>query len=344
MRLDNTSMSRETPANGDNNILHEPDLHVVKPHSLPTLKEEAKTSNGNHKTDSAKEEVNGKIREPSISIPSQPALPPVPSAFEGVLPMSSIMSPRVPTPFVYRSPMQLPYRPAPLYASTVPHVSSYPLSLVPNAAFFPSPGPGYVQLPFAGQYPRPQIPAFLAAPGIRPLVPMPSTPEVLRQENPPRPPPGEASLGSLDDPPKQKNLLSGKAYKSRNVYKSIVRHLFSYIRKNREDIIRILKDAGFSMTEIEHSFFKINYYNDLEREQSNKKNSQATIKKMVSKRTIYTYILRETLNTMMHNWEQGKLGKVSESNSEVYKDVCKYFYDEAVKMTGQPAQGRTFYL
>ncbi len=155
---------------------------------------------------------------------------------------------------------------------------------------------------------------------------------------------GGGSLDSLEDTPKNRSLLSGKAYKSRNVYKSVVRHLFSYVRKNRDDIIRILTEAGFSMQEVEHAFFKINYYNDLEREQSSKKNSQATIKKMVTKRTIYTYILRETLSTMLHNWGIGKLGKISEGNSAVYKDVCKYFYDETAKVLGQPAQGRTFLL
>lgn len=206
-------------------------------------------------------------------------------------------------------------------------------------------------LPFTSMYPPqsgvPISQPFLNAAGMPMQMPVSIPLQPIANPGKPvelKPAPQDGSLDSLEDTPKSKSLLSGKAYQSRNVYKSIVRHLFSYIRKNREDIIRILTEAGFSMQDIEHGFFKINYYNDLEREQSNKKNSQSTIKKMATKRTIYTYILRETLNTMLHNWSVGKFGKVSESNSLVYKDVCKYFYDETVKVLGQPAQGRTFFL
>lgn len=124
---------------------------------------------------------------------------------------------------------------------------------------------------------------------------------------------------------------SGGAYKRRNVYKSIVRHMFSYIRKNRDGIIKILLAAGYPMNEIEHAFFEVSCYNDLEQQRGNKKQSQTTIRKMVDKPTIYTYILRETLNAMIKGWNEGKHGKVATKNLATYRDVCLAYYNEAVK-------------
>ncbi len=281
----------------------------------------------------------------------------------------------MPMPFVYRARAPIQFRslvsqfypPRPPQAQTLlppsPALSmqSYAMARVlppdymrsvPAPINYYTTGVNFQPMSIAQIYPRQpgmQLEqAFLTAPAL--AVPMPAPVAPQPAENPPRPGagsgvrPADLSVDSLDDSPRNQSLLRGKAYKCRNVYKSVVRHLFSYIRKNREDIMRILTEAGFTTQEIEHGFFKINYYNDLEREQSKKKNSQSTIKKMVAKRTIYTYILRETLNTMLHNWDIGKFGKVSEGNSAVYKDVCKYFYEETVKVLGQPAQGRTFLL
>jgi len=261
---------------------------------------------------------------------------------ESTIPILQNFPSRLSQAYLYRPPPRMPYQPTAMYSSSMPGMGTF--SFMPHPFIRPS-GPSFLPLIPPYHFPGNPIPPFIPQDAM--LNPPHGPSSVIQPENVAnivKAQPADSSLGSLDEPPKAKNLLSGKAYKSRNVYKSIIRHLFSYIRKNREDIIRILRDAGFSMPEIEHGFFKVNYYNDLEREQSIKKNSQATIKKMVSKKTIYTYILRETLNTMLHNWDSGKLGKVSETNSEVYKDVCKYFYEEAVRVTGQSAQGRTFSL
>lgn len=137
---------------------------------------------------------------------------------------------------------------------------------------------------------------------------------------------------------------SGGAYKRRNVYKSIVRHMFSYIRKNRDEIIRILLAAGYNMTEIEHAFFEVSCYNDMEQQKGNKKQSQSTIRKMVDQRTIYSYILRETLNAMIKNWDSGKHGKVATKNLATYRNVCISYYNEAVKVLTQEAQGTSYHL
>lgn len=152
------------------------------------------------------------------------------------------------------------------------------------------------------------------------------------------------SLEHINEPKSGKGLVKGISYESRNVYKSLIRHIFSYTRKNRETIVEILLQSGYVMSEVEHAFYKINCYNELEREKAFKKKAQATIRKMMGAKTIYTYILRETLNALLINWNKGKLGKISERNYEVYKEVCGKFYQETVQIIGEPAKGKTFKL
>ena len=152
------------------------------------------------------------------------------------------------------------------------------------------------------------------------------------------------SVGDAKNDTVIKRLLAGEAYKSRNVYKTIVRHMHTYTRKNREDIIKIILNAGFSMTQVEHAFFKIDYWCNLERENGNRNYAQGIVKKIFAKKTIYTLILRETLNTLLHCWNLGDFGKITRKNREIYMKACQKFYAESVAILGQPAQGISFQL
>ncbi len=132
--------------------------------------------------------------------------------------------------------------------------------------------------------------------------------------------------------------------KYRYVYKCVVRHMNVYIRKNREDIVSILIRLGFTMCDIEHAFFTISCQSDTVGKKGCDKTSLRIVNKMIIARSIYTYILRETLYAILQNWQGGKVGKVAGKNIELYKDACQAFYQEAVKMLGQPAQGVHFIL
>eukprot|EP00830_Metopus_es_P020532 TRINITY_DN8186_c0_g1_i1.p1 TRINITY_DN8186_c0_g1~~TRINITY_DN8186_c0_g1_i1.p1 ORF type:complete len:362 (+),score=48.34 TRINITY_DN8186_c0_g1_i1:34-1086(+) len=186
--------------------------------------------------------------------------------------------------------------------------------------------------------------------------PWPKYPEQISQAGYFPNPPGWGSGIARDDKKKEDSsslsldsnkdtkMIKGSAYKKRNVYKSVIRHVYSYMRKNRDEVFAILQRNHYSLQEIEHAFYKINFYNDMERQKGNPKKSQAIIKKIVEKKSIYTYLLRETLNAMMKNWEQGKLGKVSKSNCEIYREVSQKYYLETVRLTGQEAEGRSYSL
>lgn len=141
-----------------------------------------------------------------------------------------------------------------------------------------------------------------------------------------------------------RGMLNGKAYISRNVYKSIVRFLYVCVQKNKEDITQILKEAGFSGDEIEKCFIKLKDYNDSVKAQNSKKNSQAVVRKLAKERSSRTYVLRETLYAMVQNSKNGRLGRISERNKRIYNDVCEYYYNEIVKSIGKSSQSKSFIL
>lgn len=152
------------------------------------------------------------------------------------------------------------------------------------------------------------------------------------------------SINSNQGSSNGRGILSGKAYISRNVYKSIVRFLFICVQKNREDITQILKESGFSGDDIDKCFIKLRDYNDSVKAQNSKKNSQAVIRKMAKERSARTYVLRETLYAMLQNSKNGRLGRISERNKRIYRDVCEYYYNEIVKSIGKSSQSKSFIL
>lgn len=130
----------------------------------------------------------------------------------------------------------------------------------------------------------------------------------------------------------------GKAYSYRNVYKSILRNLQRYMRKNSKELFEFMKKYTYAIQDVEHAFFKVNYYNDLERQKGNPKKAQSVVKKITEKRSIYTILLREALSAMLRNLNEGKLGKITPNNQEIYREVCEKYYKLACSLTSEAAQ------
>lgn len=147
------------------------------------------------------------------------------------------------------------------------------------------------------------------------------------------------SLNDSPDLPINCKMASGTTYKCRNVFKSIIRHMYTYSKKNRDTLIAILLKAGYQATEIEHGFFELSNYSELEQHNVTKKQTERTVKKMVSKKSVFTYMIRECLQDLINKWENGKLGRVAENNLHIYKEVCKVYYNEAIKTLQNEEQG-----
>lgn len=127
------------------------------------------------------------------------------------------------------------------------------------------------------------------------------------------------------DSVKGKTKLNTNAYKRRNVYKSIIRHMLSYHKKNPESMKKLLQSEGFGKSEIESAFEYIIYLNELDKQKGKAKRPQNSINMMLIKRNIHTYILRETLNSMLNVWKEGSTGKLNKANISIYREVCEKY-------------------
>lgn len=120
-------------------------------------------------------------------------------------------------------------------------------------------------------------------------------------------------------------ILEVDAYKCRNVYKSIIRHISSYIKEKGINMAKMLMDNGFTESDIKEAFSFIEHLKELDKSKGVAKKQQNSISIMISKKNIYTYILKETLQSLIKDWELGKRGRIMKENVRIYLSVCKEY-------------------
>lgn len=126
--------------------------------------------------------------------------------------------------------------------------------------------------------------------------------------------------------------LNLRAYDKRNVYKSIIRHMLKLIKKNSRHFVTILKDSKFELEEIEESFRDVKYWAEQEKQKGKPKASKRAIEKMLTTKTIHSYILRETLKCMIQGWQNGNRKRILQENFDIYKEVCEEYYRKVDKL------------
>lgn len=122
------------------------------------------------------------------------------------------------------------------------------------------------------------------------------------------------------------------AYKKRNVYKAIIRRMFSYIQKEQSAAIEMLAKIGFSMDGIKSAFLYIHHLNDLDKQKGRAKRPQNTINVILREKNICAYILKETLRLMIEGWKTGDRGKIMKGNVGIYKETCESYYSKCQKI------------
>ena len=117
----------------------------------------------------------------------------------------------------------------------------------------------------------------------------------------------------------------------RNVYKSILRHISTYIKSNRVNLIDFLNSKGYSMEDIEHAYFEIDSLIDKRMVESGLKFKQA-LNNLITKKSIYTHIVKETIGNMLENLKNGCQGKIGKENTKFYIAICAEYYNEVEKV------------
>jgi len=126
----------------------------------------------------------------------------------------------------------------------------------------------------------------------------------------------------------QKRFTIGQAYNYRNVYKSVIRHMYNYTKKNRKTLKELLKNEGYEEVKIKTAFETIRQYKPPDKPKDIEKKSQYRIEGILKSKAISTFILRETLVFMLNRWESGHHGQLFGDNIQLYIEGCKKLLDE----------------
>lgn len=125
------------------------------------------------------------------------------------------------------------------------------------------------------------------------------------------------------------------AYRRRNVYKSIIRHMLSYIQGNKLEITEMLITNGYLSEEIDKAFAYVAKLNEMDKQKGKSKRPQHTINKILKSKNIYIYILKETLYSMLNSWKSEKTSKVMKKNLYIYDEVCTIYYNRCIELISQ---------
>ncbi len=112
----------------------------------------------------------------------------------------------------------------------------------------------------------------------------------------------------------------------------------NFIANNREQVVTLLTGEQYSMQAIEHAFAKVGRYSGLETVKGEQKRSQTILRRIVTKKSIYTHILKETLEYTMKEWDEGHIGRVAKKNLRIYRNVCSKLLRETLRLLGLEPQ------
>lgn len=123
----------------------------------------------------------------------------------------------------------------------------------------------------------------------------------------------------------KKHKANQPAYKYRNVYKSVIRHLYVYTQDNKEKLQALLKEKGFGNVEIKTTFESIKGYKSEEAPKEIEKGAKFRVEGMLRDKSIITYILKATLEYMIEKWKNERYGQLYKVNSKIYIEACTRF-------------------
>lgn len=127
-----------------------------------------------------------------------------------------------------------------------------------------------------------------------------------------------------------------KAYKRRNVYKSIIRHMNRYLREDRIKMTSLLENNGFSKEQIEKAYRSVKKVAERERTKGMPKKPKGVLNKILSCKNVFVYILQETLIQMINKCNQDQTNKILQKNIEIYRGVCQKYYNRCIEILAQP--------
>jgi hypothetical protein len=123
-----------------------------------------------------------------------------------------------------------------------------------------------------------------------------------------------------------------KSYTRRNVCKSILRHIFHNIKKDHENLIKVIEEVGFKDCSAGNAFLELLSFFDINKQKQVYEHAQVVIEKILESKTIHTIILKDSLSKMLEELSNENYTKVKGKNLETYRMMCKFYYERAIKV------------
>ena len=123
----------------------------------------------------------------------------------------------------------------------------------------------------------------------------------------------------------RRSKIDQPAYRYRNVYKSIIRHLYVYAQEHQEKLLTLLKGKGYENRDIQKAFEDIKKFKPLGIPKEIERGAKIKVQEIVKSKTALTHILKETLIYMLEKWKNNELGQLYKVNSTIYAEACNGF-------------------
>lgn len=120
-----------------------------------------------------------------------------------------------------------------------------------------------------------------------------------------------------------------KSINKRNVYKSIVRNMRKYGKNHRNELIECLRKLNYSTQEIEHAFFSILGFRDIEKQKGNKHKFLKLLDSLTKENSVLTNIFYESLKDKLEHWNEIKHERITSQNLPEYKKIYMDYYNMA---------------
>lgn len=118
----------------------------------------------------------------------------------------------------------------------------------------------------------------------------------------------------------------------RNIYKSILRNMRKYAKKNSKIITEKLIGNGYAVKGIEHAFYIVNNYKKVEGQRGSRQKYRKLLENIANEGSILTHILKDSLKQKINALEDGNHGRIAWDNYNVYKKAYTDFYDKVLAM------------
>lgn len=135
--------------------------------------------------------------------------------------------------------------------------------------------------------------------------------------------------GGYAKKPKKKCKVNQPAYRYRNVYKSVIRHLYVYVQGNGSNLAKSLAQRGYGEETIAACFATIKSFKPEGLPKEIENGAKMRVEEILKAKSVFVYILKETLEHMISKLKTEEYGQLHRTNSEMYVEACTEFLARA---------------